>query len=82
MCNSGLRSNRSRRFSAPCSSGTALCFCADSAAAKARLQIEGNSSEIYPAFRNTPTHGHNFLYFDVARWDVFAFLEANVARRE
>jgi dienelactone hydrolase len=40
--------------------------------------------KIYPAFGNTPTHGHNFLYFDVARWeqDVFAFLEANVARRE
>ena len=35
---------------------------------------------IYPAFGPTPLHGHNFLYFDVARWerDVFAFLEANV----
>jgi carboxymethylenebutenolidase len=35
--------------------------------------------KIYPAFR-TPIYGHNFLYFDVARWegDVFAFLEASV----
>jgi carboxymethylenebutenolidase len=35
---------------------------------------------IYPAFGDTQSHGHNFLYFDVARWeqDVFAFLEANV----
>ena len=39
--------------------------------------------KIYPAFGDTPTDGHNFLYFDVARWeqDVFAFLEANVAPR-
>ena len=39
---------------------------------------------IYPAFGDTQTHGHNFLYFDVARWeqDVFAFLEANVTRRD
>ena len=38
---------------------------------------------IYPAFGDTQSHGHNFLYFDVARWeqDVFAFLEANVTRR-
>ena len=36
--------------------------------------------KIYPAFGDSPTHGHNFLYFDIARWeqDVFAFLEANV----
>ena len=36
--------------------------------------------KIYPAFGDTPSHGHNFLYLDVARWeqDVFAFLEANV----
>ncbi|HJZ70668.1 MAG TPA: dienelactone hydrolase family protein [Vicinamibacterales bacterium] len=36
--------------------------------------------KIYPAFGDTQGHGHNFLYFDVARWeqDVFAFLEANV----
>lgn len=36
--------------------------------------------KIYPAFGDTQSHGHNFLYFDIARWeqDVFAFLEANV----
>jgi hypothetical protein len=36
--------------------------------------------KIYPAFGDTPTYGHNFFYFDVARWerDVFAFLMANV----
>jgi dienelactone hydrolase len=36
--------------------------------------------KIYPAFGDTQTHGHNFLYFDVARWeqDVFAFLEASL----
>ncbi|HEX2442814.1 MAG TPA: dienelactone hydrolase family protein [Vicinamibacterales bacterium] len=36
--------------------------------------------KIYPAFGDTPKYGHNFFYFDVARWerDVFAFLEANV----
>ena len=35
---------------------------------------------IYPAFGDTQRHGHNFLYFDIARWehDVFAFLDANV----
>ena len=39
--------------------------------------------KIYPAFGETQTHGHNFLYLDTARWeqDVFAFLEANVTRR-
>jgi dipeptidyl aminopeptidase/acylaminoacyl peptidase len=38
--------------------------------------------KIYPAFR-TPIYGHNFFYFDVARWerDVFAFLEANLTPR-
>ena len=42
-----------------------------------------HARKIYPAFGDTPTHGHNFLYFDIARWeqDVFAFLEANVTRR-
>jgi dienelactone hydrolase len=36
--------------------------------------------KIYPAFGDTQSHGHHFLYFDIARWeqDVFAFLEANV----
>jgi len=36
--------------------------------------------KIYPAFGDTQSHGHNFLYFDIPRWeqDVFAFLEANV----
>jgi hypothetical protein len=40
--------------------------------------------KIYPAFGDTQTHGHNFLFFDIARWeqDVFAFLEANVTRRD
>ena len=39
--------------------------------------------KIYSAYGDTPAHGHNFLYFDIARWeqDVFAFLEANVTRR-
>ena len=39
--------------------------------------------KIYPAFGATQTHGHNFFYFDVPRWeqDVFAFLEENVTRR-
>jgi dienelactone hydrolase len=39
---------------------------------------------IYPAFGDTQTHGHNFLYFDIPRWeqDVFAFLEENVTRRD
>jgi len=34
--------------------------------------------KIYPAFGETQSHGHNFLYLDIARWeqDVFAFLEA------
>ena len=42
-----------------------------------------HARKIYPAFGDTPAHGHNFLYFDIARWeqDVFAFLEANVTRR-
>jgi dienelactone hydrolase len=45
---------------------------------------KAHSRKIYPAFGDTPTHGHNFLYFDIARWeqDVFAFLEANVTRRD
>ena len=36
--------------------------------------------KIYPAFGDTQLQGHNFLYFDIARWeqDVFAFLDANV----
>jgi len=36
--------------------------------------------KIYPAFGQTQGEGHNFLYYDVARWeqDVFAFLDANV----
>lgn len=36
--------------------------------------------KIYPAFGDTQTHGHNFLYLEIARWeqDVFAFLEANL----
>ena len=36
--------------------------------------------KIYPAFGGTQIHGHNFLYFDIARWeqDVFAFLDANL----
>lgn len=40
--------------------------------------------KIYPAFGDTQTHGHNVLYFDIARWeqDVFEFLEANVTRRD
>ena len=40
--------------------------------------------KIYPAFGDSQAHGHNFLYFDIARWeqDVFAFLEANVTRRD
>ena len=40
--------------------------------------------KIYPAYGATQAHGHNFLYFDIARWeqDVFAFLEANVPRRD
>jgi dienelactone hydrolase len=40
--------------------------------------------KIYPAFGDTQAHGHNFLYFDISRWeqDVFAFLEPNVARRD
>ena len=39
---------------------------------------------IYPAFGDTPRHGHNFVYFDVARWerDVFRFLAANVTRQQ
>ena len=39
--------------------------------------------KIYPAFGDTQLHGHNFLYFDIARWeqDVFAFLEANLTRQ-
>ena len=40
--------------------------------------------KLYPAFGDTQTHGHNFLYFDIARWeqDVFAFLEASLAPRK
>lgn len=40
--------------------------------------------KIYPAFGATQTHGHNFLYFDIARWeqDVFAFLEAAISQRQ
>ena len=36
--------------------------------------------KIYPAFGETQSHGHNFFYFDIARWeqDVFAFLETNL----
>jgi len=36
--------------------------------------------KIYPAFGDTQSHGHNFLYLDTARWerDVFAFLESNL----
>ncbi len=39
--------------------------------------------KVYPAFGETPHHGHNFLYLDTARWeqDVFAFLDENVTRR-
>jgi len=39
--------------------------------------------KIYPAFGDTQSHGHNFLYVDIARWekDVFALLEANVTPR-
>ena len=39
--------------------------------------------KIYSAYGDTQAHGHNFLYFDIARWeqDVFAFLEANVTPR-
>jgi dienelactone hydrolase len=39
--------------------------------------------KIYPAFGDTQAHGHNFLYFDISRWeqDVFAFLEPNVSTR-
>jgi len=38
--------------------------------------------KIYPAFGQTRGEGHNFFYYDVARWeqDVFAFLDANVKR--
>jgi dienelactone hydrolase len=38
--------------------------------------------KIYPAFGQTQGEGHNFFYYDVARWeqDVFAFLDANVLR--
>jgi predicted alpha/beta hydrolase len=40
--------------------------------------------KIYPAFGNTPSHGHNFLYFETVRWeqDVFVFLEANVTLQQ
>jgi carboxymethylenebutenolidase len=39
--------------------------------------------KIYPAFGNTQSQGHNFLYFDLSRWerDVFAFLDANVTHK-
>jgi hypothetical protein len=40
--------------------------------------------KMYPAFGDSQAHGHNFLYFDIARWeqDVFAFLESNVTGRD
>ena len=36
--------------------------------------------KIYPAFGQTQSEGHNFFYYDVARWeqDVFAFLDATI----
>lgn len=39
---------------------------------------------IYPAYGATPTHGHNFFYYDIDRWerDVFSFLDANVKHAE
>ena len=39
---------------------------------------------IYPAYGATPSHGHNFFYYDIDRWerDVFSFLDANVKRRQ
>ena len=39
--------------------------------------------KIYPAFGQTQSDGHNFFYYDVARWerDVFPFLDANVKHR-
>ena len=43
-------------------------------------QSKRHVRKIYPAFGQTQGEGHNFLYYDVARWeqDVFAFLDANV----
>ena len=40
--------------------------------------------KIYPAFGDTQSHGHHFLYFDIAQWehDVFAFLELNLTPRK
>ena len=40
--------------------------------------------KVYPAFGQTPSEGHNFLYYDVPLWeeDVFAFLDANVKRHK
>ena len=40
--------------------------------------------KIYSPFGATPRHGHNFLYYDIRRWerDVFAFLDANVKDAE
>jgi carboxymethylenebutenolidase len=40
--------------------------------------------KIYPAFGQTPSEGHNFLYYDVPLWeqDVFAFLDANLKRHK
>jgi carboxymethylenebutenolidase len=40
--------------------------------------------KVYPAFGQTQVDGHNFFYYDVARWeqDVFAFLDANVKRHD
>jgi carboxymethylenebutenolidase len=40
--------------------------------------------KIYPTFGQTPSEGHNFLYYDVPLWeqDVFAFLDANLKRHK
>jgi len=40
--------------------------------------------KIYSPFGATPRHGHNFLYYDIRRWerDVFSFLDANVKDAE
>ena len=40
--------------------------------------------KIYPAFGQTPSEGHNFLYYYVPLWeqDVFAFLDANLKRHK
>jgi len=38
--------------------------------------------KVYPAFGQSSSDGHNFLYADIERWeeDVFAFLDENVKR--